>query len=191
MLAHIARRTKGGRTERGAGNWPVLHDVATAEPTIRHHHGQEHPMRRLPIAAYAAMVSCALMSHAGAQPAPPPANPPAAAAPAEVAPDNKSVTNPNLTVASVKMENGYRASKVIGAAVYNDQNQQIGTVDDLILNMQNQIVLSVISVGGFLGVGGKLVALPYESLHRENGKITMPNADKNTLATMPNFTYGP
>jgi sporulation protein YlmC with PRC-barrel domain len=125
-----------------------------------------------------------------AQPAPSAPNAPTPPA-AEKSDDGKTVTNPNLTVASVKLENGYRASKVIGAAVYNDQNQQIGTVDDLVLNQQNQVVLSVISVGGFLGVGGKLVALPYEQLKRDNGKITISNADKNTLANMPNFTYGP
>jgi sporulation protein YlmC with PRC-barrel domain len=124
---------------------------------------------------------------AASQPAPAAASAPAA----EKSDDGRTVTNPNLTVASVKLENGYRASKVIGAAVYNDQNQQIGTVDDVVLNPQNQAVLSVISVGGFLGVGGKLVALPYDELKRDNGKITISNADKNTLAGMPSFTYGP
>ena len=143
----------------------------------------------MPRLALALAVLAATTLGAAAQPVPP-ATPPAAASPGGDN-DGKTVSNPNLVVASVKMENGYRAGKVIGAAVYNDQNQQVGTVDDLILNQQNQVVLAVVSVGGFLGVGGKLIALPYENLKRDNAKILISNADKNTLATMPNFTYGP
>jgi sporulation protein YlmC with PRC-barrel domain len=138
----------------------------------------------MPRLALALAVLAATTLGAAAQPVPPAASPGSDN-------DGKTVSNPNLVVASVKMENGYRAGKVIGAAVYNDQNQQVGTVDDLILNQQNQVVLAVVSVGGFLGVGGKLIALPYENLKRDNAKILISNADKNTLATMPNFTYGP
>jgi sporulation protein YlmC with PRC-barrel domain len=150
----------------------------------RHSRHQEPAMPRLPLAVLFAGISLA----AAAQPAPAqkPDSPPAAA------PDHASTdtSNPNLSVAAVKLDNGYRAKQVIGAAVSNAQNQEIGTVDDLILNTQNQVVMAVISVGGFLGVGGKLVAIPYGDLQRNNGKVTLANADKNTLAAMPSFTYG-
>ena len=112
----------------------------------------------------------------------PPA-PPAPPAPA-------AATDPNLAVATVKLEGGYRASKVVGAAVYNAENQQIGTVDDLILNHENQVSLAVISVGGFLGVGGKLVALPYGKIERaDNNKIILADGSKDALAKLPSFTY--
>ncbi len=108
-------------------------------------------------------------------------------APVPVAP-----TDPNLAVATVRLEGGYRASKVIGAAVYNAQNQQIGAVDDLIMNHANQAQLAVISVGGFLGVGGKLVALPYGKLERaENGRVILADGSKDNLLKLPNFTYAP
>jgi sporulation protein YlmC with PRC-barrel domain len=101
-------------------------------------------------------------------------------------------TDPNLTVATVRLEGGYRASKVVGAAVYNAENQQIGTVDDIVLNHQNQADLVVISVGGFLGVGGKLVALPYGKIERtDSAKVVLADGSKDTLAKMPNFTYAP
>ena len=109
--------------------------------------------------------------------------PPAPPAPA-------AATDPNLAVATVKLEGGYRASKVVGAAVYNAENQQIGTVDDLILNHENQVSLAVISVGGFLGVGGKLVALPYGKIERaDNSKIILADGSKDALAKLPSFTY--
>ncbi len=99
--------------------------------------------------------------------------------------------SPNLAVATVKLENGSRASKIIGAAVFNDQNQQVGSVDDIILNTDNKAVLAVISVGGFLGVGGKLVAVSYTQLHEDNaGKVVLPDASKEALNKMPSFVYG-
>ena len=47
-------------------------------------------------------------------------------------------TTPNLTVASVKLQGGLRASKLIGSAVYNDQNEKVGSVDDLIIKDGNR-----------------------------------------------------
>jgi sporulation protein YlmC with PRC-barrel domain len=101
-----------------------------------------------------------------------------------------AATDPNLAVATVRLEGGYRASKVVGAAVYNEQSQPIGTVDDIILNHENQADLVVISVGGFLGVGGKLVALPYAKLQRtDSAKVMLQDGTKDTLMKLPSFTY--
>ncbi len=99
---------------------------------------------------------------------------------------------PNLAVASVKAENGKRVSKIIGAAVYNGSSQQIGAIDDVILDKDEKASLAVISVGGFLGVGGKLVAEPYSALKfGGDGKVILPEASKEALNTMPSFTYSP
>lgn len=100
-----------------------------------------------------------------------------------------STGNPNLAVATVKLENGIRLSKIIGGAVYTDPNTQIGTVDDLIMTADDKVVMAVVSVGGVLGVGGKLVAIPYGQLKFDNGKALLPGATKESLGAMPNFTY--
>jgi hypothetical protein len=63
----------------------------------------------------------------------------------------------------VKAATGFRASKVIGAGVVNDANETIGKVDDVILGTDKASYI-ILSVGGFLGMGNKLVALPYEAL---------------------------
>lgn len=99
--------------------------------------------------------------------------------------------NPYLAVASVRMTNGYRAGKIIGSAVYNDQNQQVGTVDDLILDQDNRAVIAVLSVGGFVGIGGKLVAIPFEKLQIDHSRnrVVLPGANKDALNAMPSFTY--
>lgn len=53
-----------------------------------------------------------------------------------------------------------RASKMIGSAVYDLQNRDIGKVGDLVLNKDGAIDAVVINVGSFLGMGGKYVAIP-------------------------------
>ena len=50
----------------------------------------------------------------------------------------------------------------------------------------------MISVGnGFLGIGNKLIALPYDDLQfGADNKLLMPNASKQEITAMPSFTYG-
>jgi PRC-barrel domain len=119
------------------------------------------------------------------QPAPAPNNSPT---PAQ---DQGQTKSPSLTTATVKLDNGWRASKTIGSSVYNDQNQQIGSIDDLVLSNDNKVTLAILSVGGFLGIGSKLVAVPYDHLNvGQDRRVTMPGASKETLNSLPNFTYG-
>ena len=57
----------------------------------------------------------------------------------------------------------YRASKLVGASVVNEKNQKIGNVDDLIITPTDRVLFAVISLGGFLGINGRLVAVPYSN----------------------------
>ena len=100
--------------------------------------------------------------------------------------------NPNLSVASVRMADGVRASKLIGAGVYGDDaNTQIGTVNDLMLTPDHRVAFAIVSVGGVMGLGGKLVAIPVAQLQAgSDGKWTMPGATKDSLDAMPSFVFG-
>ena len=100
-----------------------------------------------------------------------------------------TTNNPNLTVASVKLENGIRASKVIGTAVYTDANEKVGVVDDLILTDGNKATVAIVAVGGVLGLGSKLVAMPFDQIKREADRVVLPGATKDSLAAMPSFVY--
>jgi sporulation protein YlmC with PRC-barrel domain len=85
---------------------------------------------------------------------------------------------------------GFRVSKVLGSSVNNDKNENIGKLDDIIID-QKRALFAVLQVGGFLGLGGRLVAVPYESLVIEdNGrKITLPGASKEELQKLAEFKY--
>ena len=111
---------------------------------------------------------------------------PAPAAPAMAEP---ATGNPNLSVATVKMDGGMRASKFIGASVTGG-GQDLGTINDLVLDKEGHAILGVISVGAVLGVGGKLVAVPFASLQMgPDGKVSLQDGSKDGLAKMPGFTY--
>jgi sporulation protein YlmC with PRC-barrel domain len=87
---------------------------------------------------------------------------------------------------------GYRMSKLIGSNVINDKNEKIGTVDDVIADKdKKQLTFAVLQVGGFLGLGGRLVAVPYDSLVIDDTgqKITLPGASKDELKKLSEFNY--
>jgi hypothetical protein len=102
----------------------------------------------------------------------------------------QATDDPKTVVSAVRLENGYRASKVIGAAVYNGQNEQVGSVSDLFLSKQNQVAMAIISVGGFLGIGAKLVAVPFDRLQIDQAnKVVLADGTKDQLKGMPDAQY--
>jgi len=88
-----------------------------------------------------------------------------------------------------------RASKVIGTAVYNDHNEKVGTVDDIVIPKQGGQVEAILSVGGFLGMGSKYVEVPYSELKFGNttanseNEVVLAGATKDSLMKMGSFTY--
>ena len=89
----------------------------------------------------------------------------------------------------VKLSTGYRASKVIGSSVVNEAGDTVGKIDDIIVGADGKAPFVVLSVGGFLGVGDKLVALPYEQMRTNGKKIVLPGATKDSLKSLPQFKY--
>ncbi len=100
-----------------------------------------------------------------------------------------TTNNPNLAVASVKLENGRRLSKIIGADVYGQGGQQLGKVDDLVMMDGDKVSLVVVAAGGFLGLGSKLIAFPFDDLKTEGDRLTLPSVTPDALNKMPNFQY--
>jgi sporulation protein YlmC with PRC-barrel domain len=96
------------------------------------------------------------------------------------------LVNVNVSV----VDKGYRLSKLLGAAVKNDNNENVGKIDDIILD-SNKNMFTVLQVGGFLGLGSHYVAVPYGSLHiSEDGKkIVLPGASRDELKKLAEFKY--
>ena len=89
---------------------------------------------------------------------------------------------------------GVRASKVIGSSVYNDKDEKIGSVDDLVIG-NDQTLHAVLDVGGILSVGGKMVVVPFNKLQFGNVKgssdnrVVMPGATRDALNAMPEYHF--
>jgi hypothetical protein len=88
-----------------------------------------------------------------------------------------------------KVAAGYRASKVIGSKVVNDANQTIGKIDDLLVTHDGKEPYAVLSVGGFLGMGTRMVVIRYDSLKFADNKIMLPGGTKDGLKMLPAFQY--
>ncbi len=86
---------------------------------------------------------------------------------------------------------GYRTSELIDEEVYNDKDEEIGELDEIILGSDSKATYAILEVGGFLGLGERLVAVPFESLKIDPAgtKIDLPGASKKALEELTEFKY--
>ena len=85
---------------------------------------------------------------------------------------------------------GYRISKLTGSSITNEKNEKIGSIDDFVV-ARDRSLFAVLQVGGFLGMGAHLIAVPYESLNidDEGRAIQLPGASKDELMKLPEIKY--
>jgi sporulation protein YlmC with PRC-barrel domain len=77
---------------------------------------------------------------------------------------------------SSSFQGTWRASKMVGLSVYNDSNESLGSINDLLTDKSGNIKAVVIGVGGFLGVGEHLVAVPLDKVKFVNEPIVYTGA---------------
>lgn len=86
----------------------------------------------------------------------------------------------------------FMASRLIGTTVYNNQNESIGEIEDLVVDNGRTVSGIVVSVGGFLGVGESHVALDPTSVvlsHKDNEWKAFVDTNKENLNGAPKFKY--
>jgi sporulation protein YlmC with PRC-barrel domain len=81
------------------------------------------------------------------------------------------------------------ATTVIGSKVVNPEGEELGSIKDLMIDLDDgQIAYAVLSFGGFLGLGDKLFAIPLEALTFETEDHTaILDVDKEVLKNAPGF----
>jgi sporulation protein YlmC with PRC-barrel domain len=85
---------------------------------------------------------------------------------------------------------GWSAKRqILGQTVYNDKDEKIGKVDDIIVAPDKAISYAIIGAGGFLNVGKHDVAIPVNQFKTEAGKLVLAGASKDALKAMPPFEY--
>jgi sporulation protein YlmC with PRC-barrel domain len=100
---------------------------------------------------------------------------------------NGTTDRSNVNTA-VHREGEWRASKLIGVNVYNDNNEKIGDIKELIIDKSGKVDNVVLGVGGFIGMGEHYVAVPMEKLKWADQPVrtsstTNAPADKATVGT--------
>jgi sporulation protein YlmC with PRC-barrel domain len=75
--------------------------------------------------------------------------------------------------------------KIMGKTVYNEANEKIGEVDDVVLAADGKTAYFIIGAGGFLGVGSHDVAVPFERVTRMEDKLTLQGMTKEQLKALP------
>jgi sporulation protein YlmC with PRC-barrel domain len=73
-----------------------------------------------------------------------------------------------------------RASDLKGVDVYGSDNQKIGDIDEMVVDRQGKIHAVIVGVGGFLGIGQKDVAIPFDQVQwMSNQEVQAQNNQNN------------
>src|SRR5882757_4339127 len=73
--------------------------------------------------------------------------------------------------AAMHRDGEWRASKLVGVDVYNEANEKIGDINEIILDKSGKAANVIIGVGGFLGMGEHYVAVAYDKLKWVNEPV--------------------
>jgi sporulation protein YlmC with PRC-barrel domain len=110
---------------------------------------------------------------------------------AQTPPTDKSTTTaaPAAAADTTSFKGNWRTSKLVGMSVYNDNNESLGSINDLLTDKNGDIKGVVLGVGGFLGVGEHLVAIPYDKIKFVDEPVAYTGASKAT-GSRPGTTTG-
>ena len=109
------------------------------------------------------------------------------------APPTTTTTAPagNVTVITAQQPNEMLSENVVGSGVYNMQNERIGDVNNLLIDQSGTVRAVVVGVGGFLGIGERNVAIPFNEvkfMHRDEYDRIVGRASATTTTTAPPAT---
>jgi sporulation protein YlmC with PRC-barrel domain len=91
---------------------------------------------------------------------------------------------------AVALAKGWSAkNQILGKLVYNEKDEKVGQVDDIIVTPDKAISYAILGVGGFLGIGERNVAIPFTQLKAGHDKFTLQGATKEALKALPAFEY--
>jgi sporulation protein YlmC with PRC-barrel domain len=86
--------------------------------------------------------------------------------------------------------NGWSVKRtILGQPVYNDNNERVGSVDDIIITPDKAVSYAIINAGGFLALAKHDVAIPVSQFNLVDNKLVLPGATKEALKAIPEFQY--
>jgi hypothetical protein len=102
-------------------------------------------------------------------------------------------TTLGVTVTELRdVMDGWSAKRqILGQSVYNEKQERIGTVEDIIISPDKTVSYGIVGAGGFLGFDRRDVAIPVKQFNLTDGRLVLPGATKEALREMPPFEYAP
>jgi sporulation protein YlmC with PRC-barrel domain len=96
-----------------------------------------------------------------------------------------------VSVAEMRdVASGWSAKRQIqGQPVFNDKDERVGSIDDIIIAPDKAVSYAIINVGGFTGLTKHDVAIPVSQLKLADNKLVLAGATKEALRATPPFEY--
>jgi sporulation protein YlmC with PRC-barrel domain len=96
-----------------------------------------------------------------------------------------------VSVAEMRdVASGWSAKRqILGQPVFNDKDERVGSIDDIIIAPDKAVSYAIINAGGFTGLTKHDVAIPVSQLKLADNKLVLAGATKEALRANPPFEY--
>ena len=85
---------------------------------------------------------------------------------------------------------GWSAKRsILGQPVYNDKNERVGSVDDIVIAPDKAVSYAIVNAAGFIGLPKHDVAVPVSQFKLVDQKLVLAGATKDALKASPPFEY--
>lgn len=85
---------------------------------------------------------------------------------------------------------GWSAKKqILGHTVYNEKNEKVGTIEDIIIAPDKAVSYAIVGAGGFAGLGKHDVAIPVSQFKEDKDRFVLEGASEEMIKGMPKFEY--
>lgn len=99
-------------------------------------------------------------------------------------------TEPGMKEGPMTGSESFRASDLMGMKVTNDQGEQLGDVNDIVISDTGRVQYLILSQGGVPGIGNKMIPVPFFAVrvNTMGNEVILSNIDKKKLEQAPSFT---
>jgi hypothetical protein len=96
-----------------------------------------------------------------------------------------------ISVAEAReLASGWSAKRqILGQPVFNDKDERVGSIDDIIIAPDRAVSYAIVNAGGFIGLTKHDVAIPVSQLKLVENKLVLAGATKEALKASPPFEY--
>ena len=100
-------------------------------------------------------------------------------------------TTLGLSIAELQeVADGWSAKRsILGQSVYNDKNERVGSIDDIIVSPEKSVSYAIVNASNFIGLPKHDVAVPVNQFKLVDKKLVLAGATRDALKASPPFEY--